>query len=536
MKKILNLIKKSTAVFMLLAFSVSTFGNGAMNIAHAVATPNWDVTGSYVINMEYQGTQYPHDLSLVQDNVGNLTGNGGSPAGGNVYTYDLTSGLVDGDTIDFLASYTATPDAVTPQTIMHVMGTIAEDGTISGTWTDNYQGGERSGAVSTVSGNAVSVGSMDAEDFGVMDSSGVKGYTAGFGLNDATFAGATSVVIKLYSDATLLQTNTLSGPNAALIIGDQISSPFDVFGTFDYAADGYWVNVRGAEYGQTLIPTKVTATATLENGKVVTAENTNLTGDPETIFPASGNVTTNAATAITSSDATLNGMNNENAAIGHSFWASLSPFSTESPTLPSGVYSTPDLGAINADTSFSASLSSVSGLPAITENTTYYFAAWTNVDGTWYPGAVLSFNTGDNTIGGEVIPGNGELEVTSVETIDSSATANGTFEDGWEYVFNITVPTDETHLAMKFADWAKTGGGGTIAAANNIRISSPQADNAGATVLITAANTYSSPTLNMITDLNPSMDGIQVKVTVETSIPVGSATGAYTTSYGVLTN
>ncbi len=128
-------------------------------------------------------------------------------------------------------------------------------------------------------------GTLGAEDFGVMDMSGVKGYTAGFGLTDATFANVQSVVMKLYSGATLLQTNTATTKVGTDITGTQISSPFDVFGTFDYLADGYWINTRGSEYGQTLIPTKVTATVTLENGKVVTAENTNLTGDPSTIFP-----------------------------------------------------------------------------------------------------------------------------------------------------------------------------------------------------------------------------------------------------------
>lgn len=128
-------------------------------------------------------------------------------------------------------------------------------------------------------------GTLSAEDFGVMIASGVKGYTAGFGLTDATFAGATSVVMELYSGTTLLQTNTGTALIGSTILGNQISSPFDVFGTFDYTADGYWTNVRGSEYGQNLIPTRVVATVTLENGKVVTAENTNLTGDPSTIFP-----------------------------------------------------------------------------------------------------------------------------------------------------------------------------------------------------------------------------------------------------------
>lgn len=137
-------------------------------------------------------------------------------------------------------------------------------------------------------------GSLAAEDFGVMDSSGVMGYTAGFGLTDATFANVQSVIMQLYSGTTLLQTNTATSQVGIDITGIQISSPFDVFGTFNYVTDGYWTNVRGAEYGQTLIPTRVVATATLENGKIVTAENTNLTGDPTTIFPVTQMLTVNS--------------------------------------------------------------------------------------------------------------------------------------------------------------------------------------------------------------------------------------------------
>ncbi len=397
-KKLLSMVVGIAVLLTPFAFSVS------------VQAAGWDVTGDYVFDIEYLGSTYTHDVSLVQDESGDLTGNGGSPAGANVYTWEITSGTVTGTAIDFMADYTATADAVTPPTTMHVVGVIAEDGSMSGTWSDNYNGGERAGTWETSSGEAV--------------------------------------------------------------------------------------------------------------------------------FAEDGNVTTNPATNITAGDATLNGTNGDNAAIGHSFWASLSTFSTASPTLPSGVYSTPDMGAIAANTPFSAQLSSVSGLPAITDDTTYYFAAWSNVDGTWYPGEVLQFTTGDGTdgtIGGNV-EGEGELAVDSIEVVDNTATANGTFASGWEYVFHITVPTDETDLAMKFSNWAKTGGGGTIPAANNIRISSSQADNGGATVLITAENVYSTPDLHMVTDLDSGTDGIQVEVTVEVAVPVGTPSGAYTTSYGVQTN
>jgi len=299
MKNKFNTTRKSMAMLALVAVIATGFWGVGTNKALALVAPNWDATGSYVINMEYLGTQYSHDMTLVQDGMGNLTGNGGSPAGGNVYTWVLTSGSVSGDTIDFLANYTATADAVTPQTVLHVLGTIAPDGTISGTWDDNYQGGVRTGAVSTVTGMAVAI-------------------------------------------------------------------------------------------------------------------------PPVTTGQISGSV---------------------------------------GPT--------------------------------------------------------------------------GTLQVTSVESVDTSATADGTFANGWKYVFNVTVPTNEPNVAMKFDNWMHTNNINTIAVANNLRISSPQANNGGATVMVTAANTYTSPDLIMVTDLDPVLAGIQVKITVEAAIPAGSTNGSYSTNYGI---
>jgi hypothetical protein len=469
----------------------------AVPLATHAATA-WDTTGNYTIAMSYLGTDYNHNVTLAQNGVDALTGNGSSGA----YTWVITSGSVSGNTIDFLANYTATADAVTPQTTMHVVGTIAGNGTMSGTWSDNYQSGARAGTWMTTAGNAelkvtnttvvvsgntsagenlpgwlfnrdlstmspyefnndqqsigagslyvlpiganasdkfiaenfinapiadvdsisydfrisstslatqeeqfymnvyanfgvsldnkfydcrynvvptvgstgafttvtfdptqaypvaqsgsspftcpaipadmdlqgagsnirafsinvgdtstsdvgvngyldkvvvvmgansttydfekapvVLPGTLLAEDFGVVNyDTGLgflKGYTAGFGLTDATFAGATSVEVKLYAAGdVLLQTNTaiLLKFNTD-ITGTQFSSPFDVSGTFDYVTDGYWTNVREAEYGQSVPAVKVVATVTLANGKVVTATNTNLVGDPTTIYP-----------------------------------------------------------------------------------------------------------------------------------------------------------------------------------------------------------------------------------------------------------
>ncbi len=136
------------------------------------------------------------------------------------------------------------------------------------------------------------------------------------------------------------------------------------------------------------------------------------------------------------------------------------------------------------------------------------------------------------TIGGDVVEASSTLAVTSIETVDGSATANGTFEDGWEYIFHVTVPSDEPNVAMKFSNWTMTSGSSTIPVANNMRISSAQASST-ATVLLTAENTYSSPDLVMTGDLDPLTPGKQVEIKVEVAIPAGTTNGSYTTNYGV---
>ena len=108
---------------------------------------------------------------------------------------------------------------------------------------------------------------------------------------------------------------------------------------------------------------------------------------------STANVTTNAATNITATSATTNGTNGPLAASDTSFWigtTSAGPFTAAAdPTgqLPSGWYGVDSL-AQSASGAFSYNYTGLS------ENTTYYFVAWSNVGGVWYPGAVLSFTTG----------------------------------------------------------------------------------------------------------------------------------------------
>jgi len=178
--------------------------------------------------------------------------------------------------------------AIMPNTTYHFVAWSL----VNGVW---YPGAELS--LITASSSSSLPGTLAAQDFGVVNyDTGLgilKGYTAGFGLTDATLASSTSVVVKLYAAGdVLLQTNTAILPKFnADITGVQFSSPFDVSGNFNYVADGYWTNVKEAQYGQSIPAVKVIATVTLANGKIVTAENDILTGDPTTIFLASGDVT-----------------------------------------------------------------------------------------------------------------------------------------------------------------------------------------------------------------------------------------------------
>jgi hypothetical protein len=420
MKNILKISKEIGAAFMLFALAVTSIGFAGINPSRVDAVPtNWSVSGTHVVTFTFGSSTYPHNVTLSQSETGDITGSGSHAP----YAWTITSGNVSGNTVTFTAIYTATPDAVDPLTTMTVNGTIQEDGSVSGTWSDNYQAGSREGTFTAPAGTA------------------------------------------------------------------------------------------------TVIPVVVVA-------KVIT----------------------NPATSVTNTGATLNGKNGGNAASGHSFWASLNTFSTEDPILEEGVFTTPDLGPIAADTDFSAPLASTS--ITITPNTQYYFSAWSLVDGTWYPGQIMTLTTASTTLvtgtttststgdlDGEVVSGNGVLEVTSITKTKGTAIANGVFEDGWVYTFNITVPTNEKKLAMKLGDWVDTANASnTIATANNVRISSAQADNSGAKILLTEANTYSAPELTMATDLNTELAGMQVQVIVEVKVPTGSANGSYSTSYGVKTS
>src|SRR3989344_1085417 len=149
----MKLTNKAIGMFALAALIIGSFGISKGQAQGSYT--HWDLSGDYVINMDYNGSDNLHSMTLSQDGSYNLTGNGGSPAEDNVYTWEVTSGSISGTTFELDADYTATEDAVDPQTVLHLEGMVAEDGSLSGTWSDNYQGGERSGTWSSESGLAI---------------------------------------------------------------------------------------------------------------------------------------------------------------------------------------------------------------------------------------------------------------------------------------------------------------------------------------------------------------------------------------------
>lgn len=432
MYKIKESIKKSGAVLVMMALA---FGLGFQG---ASAAPNWDVSGDYEIDMNYLGTDYAHDMSLEMEADGSLSGSGGSPAGANVYTWEITSGSVDGNSIEFDANYTATSDAVTPQTVLHVEGTIAADGTISGIWSDNYQGGTRAGTWESTSGAAVEI-EEDPE--------------------------TVTVTIVKYVDGEMADGESIDNESFAMV------SSWD--------AD----NIGAGSGNYSLASTNST---------------------PYT-----------AVTTEMSSGADYSTHEVANDRVGESCDAGDEPFAI-------GGYTSGN----TLEEAENATLSDES--PAFTNLTNDKYVIVWNDD-------CSTPEDAEGDLEGDVVDGEGELEVTSIETLDSTAVANGTYEDGWKYRFNITVPTDETGLAMKFSDWVKSGDAEeTIAVANNMRISSEQDDHAG-TVTVTAENTYTIPNLDMEDDLDAEEDGIQVQVLVEVKVPSGTENGSYSTDYGIRT-
>lgn len=121
-------------------------------------------------------------------------------------------------------------------------------------------------------------GDAEATDFGVMNFSGVFGYSVGFNLIDAKTSEVEKVEIKLSNENGVLATATSNELLTQYPEAVSLSAPFDTVNEFDYTVDKSW-NYSGWNGKAFDLPTEAEITVTFKNGVVKTVKNTGLTGD-----------------------------------------------------------------------------------------------------------------------------------------------------------------------------------------------------------------------------------------------------------------
>lgn len=136
---------------------------------------------------------------------------------------------------------------------------------------------------------------IKVEDFGVMQSSGVNGYTAGFSLAEGKDASdMVSIQVSLYdTENNLLAMNTATHMLLRTTF-NQMSSPFNIDGNF--AGDIYWnYGAWNGTVGD--VPAKAVISVTYEDtGRTFILENNHLTGDPTKL--GSSELSTDLATEV----------------------------------------------------------------------------------------------------------------------------------------------------------------------------------------------------------------------------------------------
>lgn len=148
------------------------------------------------------------------------------------------------------------------------------------------------------------------------------------------------------------------------------------------------------------------------------------------------------------------------------------------------------------------------------------------------------------------------IVIDSIVAVQSSATADDTFENGWRYTYHLTVNSGKENMKVRFNDWVnsvdedetieindntralfntETGGGiGSVVGSltdDNIT------DGFGDVLSFEIGNTYEEQTASMVItsgmDTNLALPGVQIQFDVFTKLPSGTTAGIYTTSYGI---
>ena len=151
------------------AYGVQRYAEFDAHQTSQTCTIAWNVTGNYKVDFVWNGVHnpYPYDLTLLQTGS-SVSGEGQYPSPGPNYQYAWSvSGTVSDNSIALTDTYTLGAIG----TIMHMNGVIAPNGSMSGTWDDNY-GGTRTGTWSTTTGAAELTGCTGKGTFSYSDVNG----------------------------------------------------------------------------------------------------------------------------------------------------------------------------------------------------------------------------------------------------------------------------------------------------------------------------------------------------------------------------
>ncbi|MEA3463477.1 MAG: hypothetical protein U9R14_00090, partial [Patescibacteria group bacterium] len=127
------------------------------------------------------------------------------------------------------------------------------------------------------------------------------------------------------------------------------------------------------------------------------------------------------------------------------------------------------------------------------------------------------------------------LSVANIFSIKPVATADNTWENGWQLAFNITVPDSENKFKMKFDNWHDNEGH-SVEVANNMRYYSPQTEIASTSdnaIIITQAYGYPETFINLMEDINENKVGRQIQIIMDMKIPEETSNGSYSSSYSL---
>jgi len=173
-----------------------------------------------------------------------------------------------------------------------------------------------------------------------------------------------------------------------------------------------------------------------------------------------------------------------------------------------------------------------------------------------------------NDAGNPIASGDGTIEFTAtplapividdIIAVSSSAAADDTYANGWHYIYKVTINTSETDLFVKFANWLRIGGSGTVPANGNMRLlfntatgnglgssvgSIPDSDiinGFGTVESYEIGNDYVDQKLGGVAqainisglDAN-TRAGRQIQFDVYTKLPLAIPAGFYETTYGI---